>query len=108
MSGLRPVAAFFIVFATIAWIMVALSVAKTATLPSETQYSQNSQTVPEATAPLAGGGSLSGKLNRSQGVIHPPRGVDQGMAQSPPRSGSSTPVIPPPGTDGNRPEVHPK
>ena len=33
MSGLRPVAAFFIVFATIAWGMVALSIAKTATLP---------------------------------------------------------------------------
>ena len=105
MSGLRPVAAFFIVFAAIAWIMVALSVAKTATLTSETQHSQ---TVPEATAPLAGDGSLSGKLSRSQGVIHPPRGVDQGMAQSPPRSGSSTPVIPPPGTDGNHPGVHPK
>jgi hypothetical protein len=38
MSGLRPVAAFFIVFAAIAWIMVAFSVAKTATLSGTPSY----------------------------------------------------------------------
>jgi hypothetical protein len=37
MSGLRPVAAFFIVFTAIAWIMVAISVAKTASLPGARQ-----------------------------------------------------------------------
>ena len=101
MSGLRPVAGFFIVFAAIAWVMVALSVA-------ETTATSATPAVPEASAPGAGGGSLSGKLSRGQGVIHPPRAIDRGMAQSLPRSGSSTPVIPPLGTDGNAPDVHPK
>jgi hypothetical protein len=45
MSGLRPVAAFFIVFAAIAWIMVALSVAKTATLSGTPYYRQFDRTL---------------------------------------------------------------
>jgi hypothetical protein len=45
----------------------------------------------------AGGGSLSHRLSRSGGVLHPP-----------PFSGSSTPVIPPPGTPGGNPHLQPK
>jgi hypothetical protein len=43
------------------------------------------------------GGSLSRRLSRSGGVLHPP-----------PFSGSSTPVIPPPGTPGGNPNIRPK
>lgn len=52
MSGLRPVAAFFIVFTAIAWIMVAISVARTASLPPAPQSYEN---LP-ASGALAGAG----------------------------------------------------
>ena len=72
----------------------------------------SSQSVPEATGPgtSGSGGSsepLSDKLDRTKGIIHPPRGVDPGMPQTPPREGR-TPVIPPPGTGGDRSGVSPK
>ncbi len=108
MRGLNRVAAFFGIIAAIAWIMVALSVAQTATLPPETP---THQTVPEAAQPGSGGSGepLSDKLDRSGGTIRPPTGIDPGIAQPPPAAGpGSTPVIPPPGTPANRPDVTPK
>ena len=44
------------------------------------------------------GESLSERLDRSEGVIAPPPGVDPGMAVPPkePGAGSNMPVIPPP------------
>ncbi len=48
MRGLNRVAAFFAVVAALAWIMVALSVAQTATLPPGTP---SHQTVPAAATP---------------------------------------------------------
>lgn len=66
-----------------------------------------SQTVPEANG--SSSEPLSKKLDRSGGVIHPPSGVDPKLTQPPPAiSGSSTPVIPPPGTAGGREDVKPK
>jgi hypothetical protein len=44
-------------------------------------------------------GSLSDKLNRSDGVIHPDRAVDPAMQKSAPAAGAM-PVIPPPGSPG--------
>jgi hypothetical protein len=58
-----------------------------------------SQTVPEDTAPGRSGSSqepLGMKLNRTDGVLHPPQGTDPGVA------------IPPPGTPGGNPAVEPK
>src|SRR5262245_44891230 len=54
-------------------------------------------------------GNLSDRLDRSQGVIKPPEGVDSGMQVPAPEPGSQrTPVIPPPGTPGGDQSVEPK
>ena len=69
------------------------------------------QTVPEDTRPGRSGNSeepLGKKLNRTDGVLHPPRGVDPGVAIPPPTTGSSMPVIPPPGTPGGNTAIEPK
>src|SRR4051794_37565153 len=42
-------------------------------------------------------GTLSQKLNESEGVIHPPSGVDPEIRVPPPSTGGTMPVIPPPG-----------
>ncbi len=51
--------------------------------------------------------SLSERLDRSDGVIHPPRGIAPDMAIRPPDPGT-TRVIPPPGTPGGDPSIEPK
>jgi hypothetical protein len=53
-------------------------------------------------------GTLSSNLNRSGGVITPPAGIDPEIKQSPPATGSTMPIIPPPGTPGGNPTVKPK
>ena len=53
-------------------------------------------------------GTLSSDLNRSGGVITPPTGIDPEIKQTPPPSGSTMPIIPPPGTPGGNPAVKPK
>jgi hypothetical protein len=60
--------------------------------------------------PTVGSGSskpLSDKLADSKGVICPPSGIDQDMQVRPP-GGGQLKVIPPPGTPGGDPDVHPK
>jgi hypothetical protein len=52
--------------------------------------------------------SLSRKLDQSNGVITPPKGVDPGIVTPPPEGAAPMPVIPPPGTPGNQPNVQPK
>jgi len=52
--------------------------------------------------------SLSDRLDRSDGVIRPPAGVDPQMQVPPPDQGSRTPVIPPPGTPGGDRSIEPK
>jgi hypothetical protein len=52
--------------------------------------------------------NLSDRLNRSDGVIRPPGGVDPQMQVPPPEQGSRTPVIPPPGTPGGDRTIEPK
>jgi hypothetical protein len=54
-----------------------------------------------------GGGNLSDKLSRPDGVICPPRSADQEIV-TPPPGGGRTPVIPPPGSPGGDPNVRPK
>jgi hypothetical protein len=54
-------------------------------------------------------GSISDQLSRSGGVIHPPANVDPEMRQPAPNTGpNSMPVVPPPGTPENNPQVKPK
>jgi hypothetical protein len=69
------------------------------------------QIVPEDTAPGRSGSSqepLGKKLDRTDGVLHPPRGIDPGVAIPPPSTGSNMPVIPPPGTPGGNSAIEPK
>jgi hypothetical protein len=70
------------------------------------------QIVPEDTAPGRSGSSqepLGKKLDRTDGVIHPPQGVDPGLTIPPPAEAQGTmPVIPPPGTPGGEPGPRPK
>jgi hypothetical protein len=51
---------------------------------------------------------LSEKLARSGGVICPPQHVDPEIKQPTPPTGSSMPVIPPPGSPGGDQSVQPK
>ena len=69
------------------------------------------QIVPEDTAPGRSGSSqepLGKKLDRTDGVIHPPQGVDPGLTISPPHAQGNMPVLPPPGTPGGDPGLRPK
>ena len=52
-------------------------------------------------------GSLSDKLNATNGVIHPQGTVDPAMEKPTPPIGTM-PVIPPPGSPGGPPGVQPK
>lgn len=51
--------------------------------------------------------TLSGQLAESRGVICPPPHVDPEMKRPAP-GGGTMPVIPPPGSPGGNPYVHPK
>ena len=52
-------------------------------------------------------GTLSEKLNQSDGVIHPQGADDPGIQKSAPATGTM-PVIPPPGSPGGNMDVQPK
>lgn len=53
--------------------------------------------------------TLSDRLDRNNGVLHPPAGVDPKITvPAPDPNPHSTPVIPPPGTPGGNPSVVPK
>jgi len=55
------------------------------------------------------GETLSERLDRNSGVIHPPAGLDPDIAVPAPNPHpNSTPVIPPPGAPGGNPSVQPK
>jgi hypothetical protein len=63
---------------------------------------------PNPSAPSATTGeSLSEKLARTDGVICPPN-VDPDIRAPAPNVGTTTPVIPPPGSPGGDPTVRPK
>jgi len=98
--------------AGLALLLTGSAAASAAPLPTRDQGTgpSSSQTVPEDRATSGSSTEpLSDKLDRSGGVIRPPRGVDPDMAQAPPRVGSkSTPVIPPPGAPGGKRGINPK
>ena len=70
-------------------------------------------TVPEKIEPAPGGaagsaGTLSERLERSDGVIRPPANIDPGIVRPAPDTGAM-PVIPPAGTPGSaRPNADPR
>jgi hypothetical protein len=62
----------------------------------------------EGTAPQLGTTqALSEKLERTEGVICPPLGIDPEIVEPPP-GGGKTPIIPPPGSPGGDPTIRPK
>jgi hypothetical protein len=61
---------------------------------------------PQSPDATTGSGNLSDKLARSNGVLCPPN-VDPGIKAPTPETGKM-PVIPPPGSPGGNPDVHPK
>jgi len=63
---------------------------------------------PSAPAAPPASGSSSSELSRSGGVIQPPTGIDPEMKRTPPPSGDSMPVVPPPGTPGGNQSIKPK
>jgi hypothetical protein len=67
------------------------------------------QIVPEAASPRSGSSDepLSDKLQRQDGVLRPPAGIDPEITQKPPAEGK-TPVIRPPGTPSGDQGVDPK
>ena len=66
-------------------------------------------TVPEKIDGSGATGTLSEKLQKTDGVITPPTNVDPGIAAKPPVSDpGTTPVIRPPGSPGGDQSVTPK
>lgn len=87
------------------WVMAAAAlVFGTVSLAAEERApdQRNTPAVPPAS------GATSSDLSRSGGVVTPPAGVDPEMKQTPPPTGATMPVIPPPGTPGGNPAVKPK
>jgi hypothetical protein len=62
----------------------------------------------DGSATAESSGNLSERLDRSGGVLAPPKNVDPAMPVVTPRAGGNMPVIPPPGTPGGNPNVVPK
>jgi hypothetical protein len=64
---------------------------------------------PDASAKGSGDVPLSKKLDKSEGVIKPPQGVDPEIHQEPPaKTGDKMPVIIPPGEPGGDQSIQPK
>jgi hypothetical protein len=63
-----------------------------------------------AVKPMPGtNGSLAQQLNKTSGVITPPANIDSGIQKPTPTTGpQSMPVVPPPGTPQNQPNIQPK
>ena len=76
--------------------------------PRDPNMPAQQNTVPEKMDSTGSGGTLSDKLQRSDGVITPPD-VGSGMVVRPPvPNPGTTPVIPPPGSPGGNPRLDPK
>lgn len=73
-----------------------------------TTASAQTQT-PSTSNPPAPAGSLSDRLDKSDGVIKPQEDIDPKIAKPAPEPHpNSTPVIPPPGSPGGRKDIEPK
>lgn len=79
--------------------------------PADPNMPSMQNTVPEKVEPNSTGatGTLSDRLNKSDGVIKPRSDVDPGITTITPAPHAGTmPVIPPPGSPGGNPNVQPK
>jgi len=97
-------------------LVIGVVVATVRVAPGEERAPATTLQKPEADAPKPSptlpstGETLSERLDRSDGVIKPPAGVDRGMQVTPkdPNAGSNMPVIPPPGSPGGDKNIQPK
>jgi hypothetical protein len=91
--------------------VLALSTAATAFAQSQPPNSGADQNAPSRFDAQAGqqrSQSLSERLDRSGGVIHPPGNVDADIQIPPPATGDKMPVMPAPGSPGGDPTIKPK
>ena len=97
-------------------LVIGVLVATVRVAPGEERAPAATLQKPEADAPKLSpslpstGETLSERLDRSDGVIKPPSGIDPGMQVAPkdPNAGSNMPVIPPPGSPGGDQSIRPK
>ena len=97
-------------------LVVGVVVATVRVAPGQERAPASTLQKPEVDAPKqtpslpATGETLSERLDRTDGVIKPPAGVDPGIHAAPkdPNAGSNMPVIPPPGSPGGDQNVQPK
>ena len=76
--------------------------------PRDPNMPAQQNTLPEKVDSTGSAGTLSDKLQRSDGVITPPD-VGSGMTVRPPvPNPGTTPVIPPPGSPGGNPRLDPR
>lgn len=80
----------------------------TAAMAADEPTGHPQTTQPAAPTTPSASDSLSSDLNSSGGVIKPPTGVDPEIKQTPPPTGSTMSVIPPPGTPGGNQAIKPK
>ncbi|AGK58041.1 hypothetical protein HYPDE_31833 [Hyphomicrobium denitrificans 1NES1] len=85
------------------------------TVPSECLAQAPAPNAPEAPSatpdqkPPANGGPLSKKLDKNEGVLTPPGGVDPKIHKEPPAdTGDRMPMIVPPGEPGGNQNIQPK
>jgi len=76
------------------------------TLLAGSAFAQSASPAPGEAAPGRPAQSLSKKLSRSNGVIHP-KEVDPGIEKPAPKAGDPN-VVPPPGASGGAPAPQPK
>jgi hypothetical protein len=87
---------------------LALALSPGATWAQSTVLDRDRQPKSETEGQAAPSEDLSKRLERSDGVIEPPRGVDPQIQVPPPEPGARMPVIRPPGTPGGDQSVDPK
>jgi len=101
---------------TLVALVIGMLVATVRIAPGQESAPSSTLQKPGADAPKPSpslpstGETLSERLDRTDGVIKPPAGIDHGMQVAPkdPNAGSNMPVIRPPGSPGADQSIRPK
>ena len=104
---------FFVAMAAFGGMAISVAAAQTPAPPRDPNMPDPKNVPAEKIAPPlstnATGQTLSEKLEKSEGVITPPPTGDSDIrVPAPVPNPGTTPVIPPPGEPGGKPNVHPK
>ena len=101
-----PLTFRFVLSAAIVAATTSIASAQSGTVPPAVPPATpgSPQTIPEKTpsspAKPDANGTLTEKLDKSDGVIKPPTGIDPGMTKPAPPTAGTMPVIKPPGETG--------